>query len=127
MFHGISSIGQASTASTLEFGDAPGWDSQWGFSLLCGESIFGLCGFLDGGSNDRITGCFFFRKNVKTGRGSQLWRRENHRSKWWSFQHGMFDCRREKYIWLQCNYFCFWNLVATKTSNPNFRCLKMGK
>jgi hypothetical protein len=53
IFHGISSIGQASTASTLEFGDAPGWDSfLWGFSLpICGESIFGLCGFLDGGSN----------------------------------------------------------------------------
>jgi hypothetical protein len=72
-------------------------------------------------------GVFFLRKNVKTRRGNQLWRRENHRSKWWSFQHGMVDYRRENYIWLQCNYFCFWNLVATKTSNPNFRCLKMGK
>ena len=40
-----------------------------GISLLCGESIFGLCGFLDGGSNYRITGCDFFPEKCKNAAG----------------------------------------------------------
>ena len=90
--------------------------------------FFGLCGFLDGGSNDRITGCFFFPEKCKNGAGKSTMEAGKFiEVNGGVSQHGMFDCRRENYIWLQCNYFCFWNLVATKTSNPNFRCLKMGK